>query len=292
MRNPVLRLGKQESSTVAIAPSIRPGGQYFGPLLGVVAVALVAGVVSYVVVGRQDATPAPEPVVDEPTFATTPTPTAEAAPPVPLPPLGESDDLVRDLVSALTPHSAFAAWLIPDQLIRLFVVVVENVADGHNPSARLTPLRPTQRFQTTDDPSQPVIAPASHARYNTHAEIVASVDPAGAAALYHRLYPLITEAYTELGHPEGTFDDTLRRALENLLKTPILERTETLLPRAAFFEFTDPGLEDLLPAQKQFMGMGPRNVRAVQASLRDIARELGLDPASLPTPRVLREDSR
>ena len=277
---------------MAIASSFRPGGQYFGPLLGMVAVALVAGLVSYVVVGRQNATPAAEPVVDAPMLSTAPTPVDETPPPVPLPTLGDSDDLVRDLVSALTAHSAFAAWLIPDDLVRLFVVVVENVADGHNPAARLTPLRPTQRFQTSGDPSQPAIAPASHARYNTHAEIVASIDPVGAAALYHRLYPLITEAYTELGHPEGTFDDTLRRALEHLLETPILERTETLLPRATFFEFTDQELEDLLPAQKQFMGMGPRNVRAVQASVRDIARELGLAPASLPTPTVLREDAR
>ena len=277
---------------MAIAPSFRPGGQYFGPLLGVVAIALVAGVVSYLVVGRQDATPAAEPVADVPTLSTAPIPVDEAPPPVQLPALGESDDLVRDLVSALTPHSAFAAWLIPNQLVRLFVVVVENVADGHNPAARLTPLRPTQRFQTSGDPSHPAIAAASHARYNTHAEIVASIDPAGAAALYRRIYPLIAEAYTELGHPEGAFDDTLRRALENLLETPILERSETLLPRATFFEFTDQGLEDLLPAQKQFMGMGPRNVRSVQASIRDIARELGLAAASLPTPRVIREDSR
>ena len=40
--------------------------------------------------------------------------------------------------------------------------------------------------------------------------------------------------------------------------------------------------------QKQFLGMGPRNVRAVQASLLDIAREIGIDPNDLPTPEVVR----
>jgi hypothetical protein len=43
-----------------------------------------------------------------------------------------------------------------------------------------------------------------------------------------------------------------------------------------------------LPVQKQFLGMGPRNVRAVQASVRDIARELGVAPSGLPTPVVVR----
>ncbi|MDP7692905.1 MAG: hypothetical protein QGG89_13815, partial [Vicinamibacterales bacterium] len=50
----------------------------------------------------------------------------------------------------------------------------------------------------------------------------------------------------------------------------------------------DAELEDLLPVQKQFLGMGPRNVRAVQASLLDIARELGIDASSLPVPEVVR----
>ena len=38
-----------------------------------------------------------------------------------LPPLDESDSLVRARVGALTSHPAFAAWLIPDDLLRTFV---------------------------------------------------------------------------------------------------------------------------------------------------------------------------
>ncbi|MDA1094598.1 MAG: DUF3014 domain-containing protein [Acidobacteria bacterium] len=270
------------------ASPARPGGQYFAPLLGVAVLAVVAGVVSFLVFGRQDVTPPTEPSPDRPTVTEGSTAEAPEPQPIPLSTLGESDALVRDLVAALTPHSAFAAWLIPDHLVRLFVVVAENVADGTNPSARLTPLRPTQRFQTSGAPDQAVIDPASYARYNTHAEIVASIDPVRAAALYRRLAPLIDEAYMELGHPAGAFDDTLRRALVNLLRTPVLERAEPLVPRMAFFEFADADVENLMPVQKQFMGMGPRNVRAVQASLRDIARELGFAAASLPTPAVIR----
>ena len=271
------------------ASPFRPGGQYFGPLIGVVIAAIVAGLVSFFFFGGQEPVAEPEPIVEAPA----PPPPAPPAPveepaELVLPSLEESDALVRDLVAALTSHPAFAAWLIPDELIRTFVVIVENVADGNNPAAHLTPLRPTQRFRTTGEPPQLGIDPASYARYNTHAEIVASIDPAGAAELYRGLYPLITEAYAELGHPDGGFDDTLQRALRNLLETPVLERDVTVLPRAAFFEFGDDEVEALLPVQKQFLGLGARNVRAVQASLLEIAREIGLDTSSLPVPEVVR----
>ena len=267
----------------------RPGGQYFAPLVGVIAVAIVAGLATYVFFGRQAPVGEPEPVVEAPAQPVAPPPPPEApVEPLALPPLDESDSLVRDLVSALTSHPAFAAWLIPDNLVSMFVLVVENAADGNNPATHLAPLRPTQRFRTTDPSSPLTLDPASYARYNTHAEIVASINPVGAAELYRTLHPLITEAYAELGHPDGGFEDTLLRALRNLLGTPILERDVALVPRAAFFEFADEALEDLLPVQKQFMGMGPRNVRAVQASLLDIAREIGLDTSSLPVPTVVR----
>ncbi len=273
------------------ASPFRPGGQYFGPLIGVVAVAIVAGLASFVYFGSRETVAEPEPVVEASPSPPPPAPSPPVEEPeeeIALPSLDESDSLVRDLVAALTSHPAFAAWLIPDQLVRAFVFVVENVADGNNPAARLTPLRPTQRFRVRGEAPPLGVDPASYARYNTHAEIVASINPVGAAELYRRLYPLITEAYAELGYPDGGFDDTLLRALRNLLETPVLERDVTLVPRATFFEFVDDEFEDLHPVQKQFLGMGPRNVRAVQASLLDIAREIGIDRDDLPTPEVVR----
>jgi len=271
------------------ASPFRPGGQYFGPLIGVIAVILVAGLASFFFFSLEAPVAEPEPVTEAPP------PPPPSLPPVEepvddfvLPPLGESDALVRNLIAALTAHPAFAAWLIPDDLVRTFVVVIENVADGNNPARHMTPLRPTQRFRTVGEASELSIDPASYARYNTHAEIVASIDAAGTADLYRRLHPLITEAYAELGHPDGGFDETLLRALRNLLETPVLERDVGLVPRAVFFEYSDNTLEDLLPAQKQFLGLGPRNVRAVQAKLLEITREIGLDTSSLPVPVVVR----
>ena len=269
--------------------AVRPGGPRTGPLVGVVALAIVAGVASY------DFFLADPPAEEAPVRAEAPAPAPSvgdaAADPGPDPPtvsLDGSDGMVRDLVTTLSSHPGLAAWLIPDDLVRIFVVVVDNVADGHTPDRHLPPWRPTRRFQAIGAAADLHVDPFSHARYDTHAEIVAAIEPAAAAHLYHKLRPLIAAAYAELGGSGEEFDATVQRALRNLLETPVLEREVRLIHRAPFFEFADPALENLLPVQKQFLGMGPRNVRAVQASLLEIAEAIGFDVAGLPVPRVLR----
>ena len=268
---------------MAVRPS-RP----IGPFVGVVALAIVAGVASYDFFVADPPGDEPASVAEAP--ASDPVMREDDAPPEPAAPvrLNESDGMVRDLVTTLSSHPGLAAWLIPGDLVRIFVVVVDNVADGHTPAEHLPPWRPTRRFQTAGASPRLHVDPLSHARYDTHAEIVAAIDPTVAAELYHTLQPLIATAYAELGRAGDEFDVTVLRALRNLLETPVLERDVRLIHRAPFFEFADPALEDLLPVQKQFLGMGPRNVRAVQASLLEIAEAIGFDTAGLPVPQVLR----
>ena len=225
-------------------------------------------------------------------------PPAEISPPqevepeggaIMLPPLAESDEAVRRLVAALSSNPQFASWLVTDDLVRRFVVAVENVAEGSNPSQRLPFLKPNERLGTVGADVELRIDPASYARYNRTAAIVESVDAAGSAELYHTIRPLIDEAYRELGHPEGGFDATLERAIRHLLETPIVERLDPrLVPRSIFLEYADEDLESLTPIQKQLLAMGPDNVRIVQAKLRELAAALGIPADRIPTPVVLR----
>ena len=51
-------------------------------------------------------------------------------PAIDLPPLDETDPLVRRLVRELSSHPRVVAWLATDDLIRSFTIAVQNVADG------------------------------------------------------------------------------------------------------------------------------------------------------------------
>jgi hypothetical protein len=206
---------------------------------------------------------------------------------IPLPPLAETDALVRELVSALSAHPRVAAWLTTDGLIRNFTVSVENMANGRTPSRHLKAVAPPGAFQVATDAGGAAIDPRSYRRYDSHADAVGALDARGAARLYATLKPRIDDAYRELGAGDS-FDGTLERALISLLATPIVEGQVPLEAAGATYRFADPALESLTPAQRQFLRMGPRNMRIVQAKLRDIARYLDIPAASLPPERVYR----
>ena len=59
-----------------------------------------------------------------------------------------------------------------------------------------------------------------------------------------------------------------------------------LEPDSVTYKFADPALESLTPVQRQFLRMGPRNVRIIQGKLREIAGFLGIPAENLPAERV------
>jgi len=225
------------------------------------------------------ATPGPAAVATEP-----PRSLGGDAEPVAVPPLAESDPLVRTLVRALSNHQTIAAWLATNGLIRNFTVTVANIAEGVAPAKQLSALRPSAAFLVVESGGESYIDPRSYNRFTTLADAVASVDPAGAARLYATLKPRIEEAAGELGLPVGGFDRILEQALVALLRTPTPDRPLRVRPNdeGIGYGFVDGSFERLSAAQKPLVRMGPRNARIIKTRLREIALALGIPPAQLP----------
>ena len=262
-----------------------PPPHRIGWLIAALVVVAVAAAVGYVVwKQRASVAPSAQPVAAAPPTATT-TP-APAAPTItgdniPLPPLPETDPLIRQLVTRLSSHPAVASWLATKGLLANFTVVSLNIAEGHVPTTHLRALEPRDRFRTAGSGSDITIDPRSYQRYDKYADAISSLDATGPARLYLTVKPRIADAYRELGYPDGDFDRVLERAIGELLKTPVVEGAVPLRQKAVTFAFADPRLESLSPAQKQFLRMGPRSVQTVQAKLREIATLLNLHPDGL-----------
>jgi hypothetical protein len=277
-----LKAGSEPGSPGPLAPGpVRDPARWVFGLLLLAVVAIVAVVVYFV---RR---PAPETraaavASSAPAQAAPVRPLAENVPPVALPPLAETDPVVRELVGKLSSHPRVAAWLATGGLVRNFTVVVANVAEGRTPAALMRGQRPAASFHVIERAGATFIDPASYERYTAFADAVRSLDPMGAAQVYGTLKPRIEEAYRELGY-ETPFDRALEQAIVRLLQTPVPNGPLRVVPAGGTgYAFADSRLEELGDAQKHLLRAGPANARAIQMRLREIALALGIPAERLP----------
>lgn len=205
-----------------------------------------------------------------------PTPDVEPFPD--LPEVGASDAYVRAAVEHLSSHPEWLAWLATDGLVHRFVGAVVSIDAGRSPRDELDFMGPEGDFGVRRPRGRIVVDTSSYRRYDLAATVVASLDTEGTARLYRRLHPLFEEEYGRLGFPSSSFDETLTGAIDHLLAVPVPEGPVVLIPSedGVVYEYRDPELESLSPAQKQLLRMGPENVRRIQRKLTALAEELGL----------------
>jgi hypothetical protein len=261
---------------------------WLAPLLIGIVVLLAAGAAIWSFMMRRPAEQATTAVAPKPAAAPAPAATgiqplcsATAAEAAAVPPLNESDAFAKKSATGMSAHPRVAAWLATDNVIRNFVVAVDNIASGATPAARMRALRPTGTFRVREARGALFIDARSFERYAPVADAVASIDVQDASQLCGTLKPRLVDAYAELGR-DGSFDVALERAIVALLRTPAVGPDTRLVPKGASYAFEDEELENLTPAPKQLARMGPRNARLIQDKLRQVALAIGIPADRLP----------
>ncbi|MFP2960331.1 DUF3014 domain-containing protein [Myxococcus sp. 1LA] len=245
-------------------------------VLGLAGLALVA---SYFGLRGQLSFPALVPTV--PTAPAEPVVATPTAPPVTAETsLPERDGEVRDLVSQLSAEPELARWLNEQDLIRRFTGAVTSIAEGLSPRPMLGFLAPTEAFQVTQVDGTTVIDPASYTRYDAVARVIGSIDVRTATSVFRELKPLIDQANAEIAPPGQIFNSSLSAAIQHLLKVPAQEGPVEVVPEGALYAYAAPELEDLSPAQKHLLRMGPENMKRIQSKLRELKTALGLPPVA------------
>jgi hypothetical protein len=199
----------------------------------------------------------PEP---EPDFVT------EAAP-EPLPPLDESDAEARAALAEAAGAELVEDHLAQDSLVRKLVTTVDNLSgDTIWMKTRVVPQQ--QGLFLVEGPEDArYIAPANYARYTPLVKVVEAVDATRLAAAYQRHYPLLQEAYEELGYPGRQFHNRALEVIDHLLATPIVAEPIRLEQPHVLYTYADPRLEALSSGQKMLIRIGPQNSRIVRDKL-------------------------
>lgn len=192
----------------------------------------------------------------------------------PLPPLRESDPTVLQALEALMGPKAISEYLRPESLARHIVVTVDNLP-RKTYAVQMSPVQsPRGMVRTTGKGEVLTLSAENYARYAPYVRLMESVDTSKLAATYQRLYPLLQEAYVELGYPNAYFNDRLVEVIDHLLETPEVKGPIKLTVTKVLPEFADPALEERSAGQKLLLRMGPENAARVKAKLRAVRAQV------------------
>jgi len=241
--------------------------------------------------GRTPAPPVAQATLPEQPVAEPPKPQAaehpiEAAPAAlaaigdsaPLPALAESDSALRTAIASLIGEGALVEFFHMTGIAAKFVATVDNLPRA-KVATKILPVRgPGGAFIVDGEADARVIGAANAGRYAVHLRLAEAVDSKRAAALYVRFYPLLQQAYRELGYPQGNFNDRLVAVIDHLLATPAIEGPVRVVQPKVLYEFADPELEARSAGQKLLLRMGAANVARVKSRLREFRRQITAAP--------------
>lgn len=192
-----------------------------------------------------------------------------------LPRLNDSDPFVFEGLRAFQNGAAIIRLLASEQLVRGFVILVDNISRGEFPQTGLPyqPLRQEMPVSNIDD-NLFVMDESAFARFDQLIDTFVSVDTDQAMSLYRLLSPLFQQAYAEIGNRNINFDDTLRTAIRNVIRTSDVEGPFQLVKPSVMFLYADASIENLQDVQKQLVRLGPENTDKLKTKLREFSSQL------------------
>jgi hypothetical protein len=217
---------------------------------------------------------APRPVVPEPVDAG-PQLTVEQA-----------ETSFSKLAAGWSSDPLFQQWL-QGPSVRQLTAAVQLVADGQSPVPALPGFRLAGPYEVREQvtpspkgkprpPTRLFVSPQAFGRYDVLVKAFTSLDAAAAGDAWAALRPGFDAAFGEIGKPGTRFEDVLERALRRLTSVEFPQGEVELTAKGALYQYADPTLEALSPAEKQLLRLGPTNGRAVQGKLSEFAQHAHL----------------
>lgn len=192
-----------------------------------------------------------------------------------LPTLTDSDPFVFETLQTLQNGMALVNALAEDQIVRKFVVFVENISRGEFPQTGLPYKGLGQEMPVSEiDDNLFVMDQVAHSRFDQVVSTFVETDTDSAVIIYHMLSPLFQQAYAEIGFRNVSFDETLRAAINNVLRTTNMEGPYQLVKPSVMYLYADSSVENLAEVHKQLLRIGPDNTSALKAKLREFLTKL------------------
>ncbi|MBS2032619.1 MAG: DUF3014 domain-containing protein [Deltaproteobacteria bacterium] len=232
-----------------------------------------------------------------PQFASAALPSSQAPIPAAQPPVaapavssGDPEAMLRRLAGPLSSSPLWATWLAVPNLVHRLAAATSLVARDESPRPVLGFLRPSAAFVTRIQDGETVATQSTYARYDVLTRLVTTLDPARVGAAYSEMAPLFQRAFIPISRPGQSFTGVLHQAIRVLRDTPVPDARPALVRNGSTYAYADSKLEDLGPAKKLLLRMGPKNERAIQTWLakfdQAIPDAVAISPSSSRTTRT------
>lgn len=167
-----------------------------------------------------------------------------------------------------------------DGMIERLVATVDSI-NRDELAYRLLPVeRPEGSYQSIEVEQHLYPANTNHRRYSDYLELASTFDVDTWVDLYVTLYPRLEAQYQRLGYPEGNFNEVVKGALRKLVATPDVSHTPQLVQPKVTYQFADPALEQLPPAQKLILRLDRDSRKQLLGRLSDLLKAIDALPAS------------
>lgn len=196
-------------------------------------------------------------------------PSLPETPPAKLPPLDRSDpDVIGFLLEA--SDGGFQSWLIQEHLIRKFVRAMNALEEGKLVSQYRPFNDPEVPFKASNAGQTWQVNTENYSRYTPYIASLEQVGPERLAEIYQHYYPLLQQAYEELGVKKGDFKEVTIGALTRITKAPMPPQDAALSRPSVTYKFSAAELEQRSPVEKLLFRMGPENAQR----LKDLAEKM------------------
>lgn len=175
--------------------------------------------------------------------------------------LDHSDGQVRAAVADFA--AKFAQWLTPEEQMRKWVVLVDQMADGKLPEKNRPLAYPMAKFAAQKQDDRMLLDESNYARADALVDVFTAIPIEPLVAYYHAWRPLLDKAYAEIGG-RGGFDKRLRAAMNNVEAVHSLTAQPELVQPVVYYKYSDETLEKASDVEKLMWRLGPKNTQKVQ----------------------------
>ncbi|MFC4654859.1 MULTISPECIES: DUF3014 domain-containing protein [Rheinheimera] len=185
-----------------------------------------------------------------------------------LPDLDNSDPEVKAALLAMKWAPGLSSLFVTEDMVRRFVVYVDNVAQGTLPKNQPLFQPMTEKFMVERQDGQLLLSPNNFVRYEPYLQLLESISVTEVKQVFEKYYPLMQQAYQELGYPDAQFRDRVQQAIKVLLEAPEVAPPVALEQPNVYYTYADASLQELPLAQRQMIRLGPVNQQRLKKVLQ------------------------